>query len=589
MSVQSVPLLKFYNDVLENVIERETAGVQTNTTGIQDAAMQTIVKTNTTTTTAMQTNGGGSNNGKAKINANVPENANASRNIVIFLRKLVNRIEDEMNSATNSGRKQSLGSLKSEIQSRLNAKDKISADEITAYTGRLQELSNRAQIILVWNRYKGNNASNFKNSRQKGFSGIQHIIVPEAAKNAFNKIGNHIEPLEQKIKHLEELQNQNPKKSRVNVIMSGPSGSGKTEIFKKLSGIKPETMVTAIYPVISIKNNQIMISDKKEELKYSEFLRKYIEPTPLNLQSSRAHMYFENEKGSRFFDLAGSESSKKLDDLFAKMCTGKRMTGGRVNVREPDPMPILTNDLITGSLQYNNNNNNNKKYSSAEFAKKIYNILNTKLGTATQQKRSPLWNRQNKSKCTDVWSGEEGFKKRTARLIESLYISPSNDQLREIFASDSSAKSKIIRIKNKNKPKDKEFKYMYTSNHIRDMIGEVGSSNLVIGTVLSHPPEEKKQFHDTFTQYMKDFHLGASKNRQNTPVNQQNTQVRKEYIKSILEDQAGQNQIRFAKIKNMQKLQKELQKKVGQLKSSGFQGQFKTFENWKKNKNVAVK
>jgi len=503
-------------------------------------------------------------NGEQKKNNGVLSNA-----VIKKLEGILERIREELGKNKKNETKTKLTNLQAEVQEAIETK-KATDKQITDWLQLLQKLSDRAQVIIVWNRVKENkNAFKAEKNRINKFKGIEHIVVPEASSNSNNKIGDHAQPLADKIDALRAGVDQNNKNNKgnakVNVLMMGPSGSGKTEIFRKLSGITPRSKVTAIYPVISVETEgsgqsgamtaTIVVKDNIEEnITYAEFQEKFIRKTPLNPQSSRAHMYFDDDKGTRWFDLAGSESAEKLDNLFALACTGGSVKNGLTK-----PQLILDPSIIEGTLKTlktrpinegQPNKRTSNTLSSANFSEEVFQ----KFGPKAVKSRQMMWSgntkdESGKEKCEPEWQGVPGFKERLARLVEALFIAPSNDELRDIFADALNKKNrKQVRIPKKLHTKLRQqpewpaiqrptnFTYKYTSTHIYEMLRQVSTNNLVVGTVLADPAGtvkdqkagmEKKAIFDAFVDYLASFHTSATKNATNVTRNmtQQRRQI----------------------------------------------------------------
>ena len=210
-------------------------------------------------------------------------------------------VQNTENSGKNNFRKK----VQATINSGVNQNNKVALENIISIipTTNLMTLERKyadvigkPRLYLFLNQFKTN-----KNQFISVPSGIEGVPLSGSEINARNRST-------EKIKEIIKTYGDN----KVNLFFTGPSGSGKTTMFKAYLASKniniENKMVTAYYPTFNYNlDGTLTINDVKTDMYYSEFIKRFIRPTPFNKTSSRAHMSVD-VGGVTVFDLAGTEN-----------------------------------------------------------------------------------------------------------------------------------------------------------------------------------------------------------------------------------------------------------------------------------------
>ena len=242
---------------------------------------------------------------------------------------------------------------------------------------RRSVLLGKAIKLMVWNFVQSANLDDYKAEKSKSYPLVAHY----AFQTQPTRIGVDgqarvdMSRLQDFTALSGSLEKYGQRDQMYNVMLMGPSGSGKTSLYEslvdkiKVAAIVPQ-FTFAKYSEGQVVKAALMVSDKLETLTTAEFDQKYIRKTPLNDQSSRAHLYVDHG-AMRYFDMAGSEDTRLL---MKKINKEYNYEGG---------------DLLSNILLKVGETLEDKPYTSEELANAVIKELHTKrrtpLGAVTYQ------------------------------------------------------------------------------------------------------------------------------------------------------------------------------------------------------------
>ena len=250
---------------------------------------------------------------------------------------------------------------------------------------RRSVLLGKAIKLMVWNFVQSANLDDYKAEKSKSYPLVAHY----AFQTQPTRIGVDgqarvdMSRLQDFTALSGSLEKYGQRDQMYNVMLMGPSGSGKTSLYEslvdkiKVAAIVPQ-FTFAKYSEGQVVKAALMVSDKWETLTTAEFDQKYIRKTPLNDQSSRAHLYVDHG-AMRYFDMAGSEDTRLLMKKINKLGSGSAAA----------PSPYKGGDLLSNILLKVGETLEDKPYTSEELANAVIKELHTKrrtpLGAVTYQ------------------------------------------------------------------------------------------------------------------------------------------------------------------------------------------------------------